>query len=62
VSQPDLRQADLSRLTLKQMNTDQRAEMKRRLESFMQAFAGRSASTTPEPPKKVKKWTPGMKS
>jgi len=43
------------------MNAAQRAEMKRRLESFMQAFAGRSGAPAPEPPKKVKKWMPGMK-
>lgn len=56
----DLRQADLSRLSLKEMNAAQRAELRRRLEAFVRAYTGRPAAP-PERPKKVRKWIPGMK-
>ncbi len=57
----DLRQADLSNLSLKQMNAAQREEMRRRFRSFMENYAGRLSTKPAETPKKVKKWVPGMK-
>lgn len=56
----DLSQADLSGLTLKQMNAEQRAELRRRLETFVDAFAKPKAAAAP-PKSKVRKWMPGMK-
>ena len=57
----DLRQADLSGLSLKEMTPAQRAEMRRRLDVFVEAFAGRTRPS-PEPEKpNVRKWVPGMK-
>ena len=56
----DLRQADLSGLSLKEMDAAQRAEMRRRLDAFVDAFADRPRP--PEPPKpNVRKWVPGRK-
>jgi hypothetical protein len=57
----DLRQADLSGLSLKEMTPAQRAELRRRLDSFVQAYAGYSPKTAEAPPKTVRKWVPGMK-
>ncbi len=56
----DLRQADLSDLTLKQMSSEQRTELRRRFETFIKAFAP-APTMEAEPPKKVRKWVPGMK-
>lgn len=56
----DLRQADLSHLSLKDMNSAQRAEMRRRMEVFMASFV-KHRPPVAEPPKKVRKWVPGMK-
>lgn len=57
----DLRQANLSHLTLKQMTPAQRAEVKRRFEEFVSNFI----KTTPAPQSdkipRVRKWVPGMK-
>jgi hypothetical protein len=61
MSQKDLTQADLSGLSLKQMNAAQREEMRRRLRTFMESFAGRAPSAGAETPKPVRKWVPGMK-
>ncbi|HVJ55507.1 MAG TPA: hypothetical protein VM689_23810 [Aliidongia sp.] len=57
----DLRQADLSNLTLKQMNAEQRAEMRRRLETFVDAFAARPVSKPSTDKPRTRKWVPGMK-
>ncbi|HEV2676849.1 MAG TPA: hypothetical protein VGV37_20145 [Aliidongia sp.] len=57
----DLRQADLSNLTINQMTKEQRAEIRRRFEEFISAFAknGPNQQITAAP--KVRKWVPGMK-
>lgn len=57
----DLRQANLSGLSLKQMTPAQRAELRRRFEAFVAAFvkAPNNASVTKAPA--VRKWLPGMK-
>jgi hypothetical protein len=56
----DLRQADLSGLSLKEMTALQRAELKRRFEVFMKAYAGVPAAPR-KPLKPTRKWVPGMK-
>jgi hypothetical protein len=57
----DLRQANLSHLTINQMTKEQRAEIRRRFEEFVAAFAknGPNQQITAAP--KVRKWVPGMK-
>ena len=57
----DLRQADLSNLTINQMTKEQRLEIRRRFEEFVAAFAknGPNQQITAAP--KVRKWVPGMK-
>jgi hypothetical protein len=57
----DLRQADMSHLTLKDMTPQQRAEMRRRLEHFVKAIAGDRAPVAVKPEKQIRKWVPGMK-
>lgn len=57
----ELRQADLSHLKINDMTSEQRAEIRRRFEEFVGAFAknGPNQQITAAP--KVKKWVPGMK-
>jgi hypothetical protein len=57
----ELRQANLSHLKINEMTTEQRAEIRRRFEEFVGAFAknGPNQQITAAP--KVKKWVPGMK-
>jgi hypothetical protein len=57
----ELRQANLSDLKINDMTTEQRAEIRRRFEEFVSAFAknGPNQQVTAAP--KVKKWVPGMK-
>ena len=57
----DMRQANLSHLTLKEMNAAQRAEMRRRFEEFVANFIKPGPAATPEAPQRVRKWVPGMK-
>jgi hypothetical protein len=57
----ELRQADLSHLTLKDMTPAQRREMRRRLEVFVEEIAGRAVPKPEVPKSKVRKWVPGMK-
>jgi hypothetical protein len=57
----DLRQADLSHLSVKDMSPAQRAEMRRRFETFMQAFVPKPKPGEVKAPPKVRKWVPGMK-
>jgi hypothetical protein len=57
----DLRQADLSHLTIKDMNAKQRAEIRRRFEHFVRAVAGDRAPVAVKPEKRIRKWVPGMK-
>jgi hypothetical protein len=59
-SYSDLSQADLSGLSLKEMTVQQRAELKRRFQTFRQAMAG-TPPPAAEAPKKTRKWVPGMK-
>jgi hypothetical protein len=57
----ELRQANLSDLTLKQMTAEQRAEMRRRLEVFVDAFAPKAKTGAAPAKSNVRKWVPGMK-
>jgi hypothetical protein len=57
----DLRQANLSHLTLKDMNAAQRAEMKRRFEEFVGSFVKPAPGAEKDNPPRVRKWVPGMK-
>ena len=57
----DLRQANLSHLTMKEMNAAQRAEMRRRFEEFVGNFIKPAPTPTPENAPRVRKWVPGMK-
>jgi hypothetical protein len=57
----DLRQANLSHLTLKDMNAAQRAEMRRRFEEFVGNFIKQAPAAEREEPPRVRKWAPGMK-
>jgi hypothetical protein len=59
--QNELRQADLSHLTVSQMTPEQRAEMRRRFETFMKGMANLAVPAAPERPANVRKWVPGMK-
>jgi hypothetical protein len=58
----DLRQADLSKLAIKEMSSAQRAELKRRFEDFVEAFTKRPPNERVTKAPKVRKWVPGMKS
>lgn len=55
----DLRQADLSHLSLKDMTPAQRAEIRRRYEEFARGYMKLPEENKPEP--KTRKWVPGMK-
>ena len=62
MSDADLRQADLSHLSLSEMTPEQRAEMRRRYDDFVQ----RLAKPPKAPERRIKapsraKWVPGMK-
>ncbi len=57
----DLRQADLSKLALNQMTAEQRAEIRRRFEVFVDAFVDRPKTAADPAKARVRKWVPGMK-
>ena len=57
----DLRQANLSNLTLKDMTAAQRAEIKRRFEEFVANFVKPAPGAPKDNPSRVRKWVPGMK-
>ncbi|GGF32728.1 hypothetical protein GCM10011611_43640 [Aliidongia dinghuensis] len=57
----DLRQADLSSLTINQMTKEQRAELRRRFEEFVSAFTKHNPNARITAAPKVRKWVPGMK-
>jgi L-2-hydroxyglutarate oxidase LhgO len=57
----ELRQANLSHLSIKQMSPAQRAEIRRRFEAFVTNFVKQAPAAEPETPQKVRKWVPGMK-
>jgi|HubBroStandDraft_1064217.scaffolds.fasta_scaffold00020_102 hypothetical protein len=57
----EMRQSNLSGLSLQQMNAAQRAEIRRRLEDFVAAFAKPVANAQVTKAPKTRKWVPGMK-
>lgn len=59
----DLRQADLSHLTVSEMTPEQRAELKRRYDAFLRDVVRRRpvATRLPGGGPKLRKWVPGMK-
>ena len=58
----DLRQADLSHLTVNEMTTAQRLEIRRRYAEFIKRLVKPSAAKPmPTPVRPSSKWTPGMK-
>ena len=57
----DLRQADLSNLSVQEMSAEQKAELRRRYDTFVRNFGAEPKSEEPEAKKVVKKWIPGMK-
>ena len=60
--QDDLRQADLSRLTVSDMTPAQRAELKRRYQRFVANFQPETEAKPPAgPARKPKKWVPTKK-
>jgi hypothetical protein len=62
MSKDDLRQADLSNLTITEMTPAQRAELKRRYSHFVESFGPADAKSAAEKPApKPKKWVPGKK-
>lgn len=57
----ELRQADLSNLSVRQMTPAQRAELRRRYDAFVAKF-GPTAKAKPRAPNgKLKKWVPAKK-
>jgi len=59
----DLRQADLSNLSVQDMNAEQKAELRRRYDTFVRNFGVSPKSDEDDAKDKpvVKKWVPGMK-
>ena len=58
----DLRNTDLSQLSIRDMSPAQRAELKRRYTSFVANFNPTTAAKLPGKAKsKPKKWVPGKK-
>ncbi len=58
----DLRNADLSQLSVREMTPAQRAELKRRYAAFVANFGPTTAAKLPGQGKaKPKKWVPGKK-
>ncbi len=58
----DLRNADLSRLSVREMTPAQRAELKRRYADFVANFGPTTAAKLPgKANSKPKKWMPGKK-
>lgn len=60
MSDDELRQADLSHLSIREMSPAQRAELKRRYATFIANFGPASAKLpAPKRTAKPKKWVPG---
>lgn len=63
LDEQELRQADFSHLRLQEMTPGQRAELKRRYDSFVRHFG--DAADLPAPTKsrkpRLKRWVPGAK-
>jgi hypothetical protein len=55
----DLRNADLSDLSVRDMTPEQRAELRRRFRDFLQnVWKAGAPPATPSAPKKVRRWAP----
>ena len=55
----DLRNADLSDLSVRDMTPEQRAELRRRFRDFLQnVWKSGSPAAAPSAPKKVRRWAP----
>jgi len=62
MSDDDLRNADLSTLSIRDMTPAQRAELKRRYSTFVASFGPTTAAKLPgRANAKPKKWVPGKK-
>ncbi len=62
MSNNDLRQADLSNLSITDMTPEQRAELKRRYSHFIESFVPADAKPAADKPApKPQKWVPGKK-
>jgi hypothetical protein len=62
MTEDDLRQADLSRLSVQDMTPAQRTELKRRYQKFVANFQPETEAKLPAvPARKPKKWMPGKK-
>jgi hypothetical protein len=59
----DIRNADLSNLSVRDMTPEQRAELRRRFRDFLQNVwkAGSPSASPSMPPKKVKRWVPAKR-
>jgi hypothetical protein len=59
----DMEQADLTHLRLQEMTPSQRAELRRRYDSFVRHFVGSGRTGAPrvEHKPRVTKWVPGVK-
>lgn len=59
----DLQQRDLSHLEIQQMSAAERAEMRRRYDSFLQAMRPRSSSRgeAPKPASNLRRWVPNRR-
>ncbi len=64
VADDQLRQADLSQMRLQEMTSDERAELRRRYETFVKHF-GPTGGPKPRFPAaskgKLRKWVPGAR-
>lgn len=54
----DLRNADLSDLSVRNMTPEQRAELRRRFRHFLQNVWKAGSRPVAAPPKKVRRWVP----
>ena len=56
----DLRQADLSGLSVEQMSVEQKAELRRRFQAFVADVwvGGRKAAAPARPERKIRPWLP----
>ena len=62
MTEDDLRQADLSQLSVSDMTPAQRAELKRRYRRFVANFQPETTAKVPAAPaRKPKKWVPDKK-
>lgn len=57
----ELRQADLSNLSVRQVTPAQRAELRRRYDAFVAKFGPTAKAKPPAAKGKLKKWVPAKK-